>query len=76
MNEEELVVIKRALSNMLVSMLKAQDAPCSAEMHLIESVVDLAALLKITDFRDDEINEQFSYCKDIMQSLRTPTEID
>lgn len=75
MNDKELIVIKRALTNMLMSMLKSQDAPASAEMHIIESVVDLAELLKITDFNDGEVNECFSYCTEIMQSIRHNNQI-
>lgn len=52
MENNELVIVKRALNNMLMSMVKAQDTPCSAEMHLVESIVDIAALLKIYDFED------------------------
>lgn len=70
MENNELVIVKRALNNMLMSMVKAQDAPCSAEMHLVESIVDIAALLKIDDFEDVEVNEHFSYCTQIMNSLR------
>lgn len=70
MNENELKITKRALTNILNSMLKAQDAPCSAEMHLVESVVDLAKILNIDSFKDSEMNEQFAYCTEIMDSLR------
>lgn len=70
MNENELKITKRALFNILNSMLKIKDAPCSSEMHLIESVVDLANILNIENFNDDEMNEQYQYCLEIMNSLR------
>lgn len=70
MNENELKITKRALFNILNSMLKIKDAPCSSEMHLIESVVDLAKILNIENFNDDEMNEQYQYCLEIMNSLR------
>jgi len=70
MTENELKITKRALFNILNSMLKIKDAPCSSEMHLIESVVDLANILNIENFNDDEMNEQYQYCLEIMNSLR------
>ena len=70
MTEQELKVIKRAVTNILESMLKLRDAPCSSEMHLIESVVDLAEMLNLKDFKDAEMNEQYLYCLEIMDSLR------
>ncbi len=70
MNENELKITKRALFNILNSMIKIKDAPCSSEMHLIESVVDLANILNIENFNDDEMNEQYQYCLEIMNSLR------
>lgn len=70
MNKEELQITQRALHNILNSMIKAQDAPCSAEMHLVESVVDLAKILGVNEFQDKEMNEQFAYCNEIMNSLR------
>lgn len=70
MTEEELKITKRALQNILNSMIKAKEAPCSSEMHLIESVVDLARILGVKEFKDTEMNEQFSYCTEIMDSLR------
>lgn len=70
MTENELKITKRALFNILNSMLKIKDAPCSSEMHLIESVVDLAKILNIENFNDDEMNEQYQYCLEIMNSLR------
>lgn len=63
MKEKEKIIIQRTLSNILVSMIKLQDAPCSSEMHLIESVVSLSKLLKINEFNDKEIQEQFNYCE-------------
>ena len=63
MKEKENIIIQRTLSNILVSMIKLQDAPCSSEMHLIESVVSLSKLLKINEFNDKEIQEQFNYCE-------------
>ena len=56
--------------NILNSMIKIKDAPCSSEMHLIESVVDLANILNIENFNDDEMNEQYQYCLEIMNSLK------
>jgi hypothetical protein len=70
MNENELKITKRALFNILNSMIKIKDAPCSSEMHLIESVVDLANILNIENFNDDEMNEQYQYCLEIMNSLK------
>ena len=70
MNENELKITKRALFNILNSMIKIKDAPCSSEMHLIESVVDLANILNIENFNNDEMNEQYQYCLEIMNSLR------
>ena len=55
MKEKEKIIIQRTLSNILVSMIKLQDAPCSSEMHLIESVVSLSKLLKINEFNDCEL---------------------
>ena len=52
MTEQELKVIKRAVTNILESMLKLRDAPCSSEMHLIESVVDLAEMLNLKEFKE------------------------
>ena len=70
MNENELKITKRALFNILNSMIKIKDAPCSSEMHLIESVVDLANILNIENFNDDEMIEQYQYCLEIMNSLK------
>ena len=70
MNENELKITKRVLFNILNSMIKIKDAPCSSEMHLIESVVDLANILNIENFNDDEMNEQYQYCLEIMNSLK------
>jgi hypothetical protein len=70
MNDNELKITKRALFNILSSMIKLQDAPCSSEMHLIESVVDLAKILDIKDFNDKEMNEQYQYCLEVLNSLR------
>ena len=70
MNENELKITKRALFNILNSMIKIKDAPCSSEMHLIESVVDLAEMLNLKEFKDEEMNEQYLYCLEIMNSLR------
>ena len=70
MNKEELKITQRALQNILNSMIKSQDAPCSAEMHLMESVVDLARILGVKTFKDEEMNQQFAYCTEIMDSLR------
>lgn len=39
-------------------------------MHLIESVVDLAKILDIKDFNDKEMNEQYQYCLEVLNSLR------
>lgn len=69
MTDKELIVIKRALTNMLMSMVKAQDAPASAEMHIVESVVALAKILNVNDFKDSEMNEQFTYCLEIMKDI-------
>ncbi|NCQ51658.1 hypothetical protein GW796_07145 [archaeon] len=71
MNDKELIIIKRALLNMLSSMMKSQDAPCSAEMHLIESIVDIAKILNITGFKEQDENEMFEYCTNIMNSLKS-----
>lgn len=70
MTEEQLKVTKRALTNMLNSMIKSHDAPASSEMHLIESIVDLARILNIQEFSDNEMNEQFNTCQEVMHCLR------
>lgn len=70
MNEKEIKVMQRAVTNILMSMIKLRDAPCSSEMHLIESVVDMAEMLKFNTFEDEEMNEQYAYCLEIMDSLR------
>lgn len=71
MTDEELKVTKRALTNILNSMIKAHDAPASAEMHLIESVVDLSRMLNIQEFNDKDMNEQFKSCQEVMAEIRT-----
>lgn len=70
MTEEQLQVTTRALNNILSSLIKANDAPASAEMHLIESVVDLSRILNIQNFNDKEMNEQFNSCQEVMNVLR------
>lgn len=62
--------LKRILTNILNSMLKAKEAPASAEMHLIESVDMLSEILNIDDLNDVEMNEQLNYCKQIMNELK------
>lgn len=71
MTDDELKVTKRALTNILNSMIKSHDAPASAEMHLIESVVDLARILNIKEFDDKEMNEQFNSCQEVMHCLHS-----
>lgn len=50
-----------ALRNILVSMLKADEAPCSAEMHLAMAVVALQQQADCSTL-DDELTEQLKHC--------------
>lgn len=50
-----------ALQNVLVSMLKADEAPCSAEMHLAIAVVALQQHADCSKL-DSELTEQLKHC--------------
>jgi len=54
-----------ALQNILVSMLKADEAPCSAEMHLAQAVVILQQFVDCSNL-DAELAEQVKYCMTIV----------
>lgn len=52
------------LSNLITAMLKIDDAPMSAEMHLATAIVLLADHVDTTDW-DPEYREAINYCLQI-----------
>lgn len=69
MNHHESAEITYALSNVLMSVVKASDAPVSAELHLDMAIVSLASLC---DWRptDPESLEVFTNAIKHMKLLR------
>lgn len=52
------------LSNLITAMLKKDDAPMSAEMHLATAIALLAEQVDSEDW-DPEYQEVISYCRQI-----------
>lgn len=57
-------MLDSVLSQLVVAMLKIDDAPMSAEMHLATAIVLLADHVDTTEW-DPEYREAINYCRQI-----------
>lgn len=55
-------VAYQAMKDILDAMIKLEDSPCSAEMHLARAVVVLNQFAEVTCFHDTDLTDKLSHC--------------
>jgi len=66
----DLMLINAAISNILMSMIKADDAPCSAETHLCQALDHLLDVSPEYSTSSPDMQTELEYAKETMRLLR------
>lgn len=60
------IICKSAIQHILSAMLKQDNSPCSAEMHLAQAVMILNQIAEIDSLKDAEMMEQLLHCRNLI----------